>query len=141
MGLLRRMFIGDGHLPPDLRARLEAEGFVLLEEDLPGSITFRNYRAPRQRSSFAKVATGGAIAITRQRIVIFLAGGRTGLRGKHMDIPLDDPRIRTVEVTADGPDKVCFAYDPSQFNPATSGRVEVRLKTPKVNEIVVIMNR
>jgi hypothetical protein len=141
MGLLRRIFIGDGHFPPDLRAHLESEGFVLVEEDLPGSITFRNYRAPRQRSSFEKVATGGSIAITRRRIVIFLAGGRTGLRGKHMDVPLDDPRIRTVEVTADGPEKVCVAYDPSKFNPATSGRVEVRLKTPRAGEIVAIMNR
>jgi hypothetical protein len=138
---MRRLFLGDAHLPADLRAQLESEGLLLVEEDLGGSVTFRDYRAPGRRSSLEKVATGGSIAITRRRIVIFLAGGKPNLRGKHMDVPLDDPRIRTVEVTADGPDKVCVAYDPSQFNPATSGRVEVRLKTPKAGEIVAIMNR
>jgi hypothetical protein len=56
-----------------------------------------------------------------------------------MDVPRDDPRYRTIEVTVDGPEKVCIAYDPHQFRPETSGRVEVRLKTSRANEIVTLM--
>jgi hypothetical protein len=38
MGMLRRLFLGDAHLPADLRARLEAEGMLLVDEDLSGSV-------------------------------------------------------------------------------------------------------
>lgn len=141
MGLLRRVFLGDGHLPADYRAQLATEDFLLVEEDLGGSLTFRNYRAPGRRSGLEKVAIGVAIAITRQRVVIWISGGKPGLKGKHMDVPLDDPRLRGIAVTIDGPDKVCLAYDPHAFNPDTSGRVEVRLKTPKAAEIVALLNR
>jgi hypothetical protein len=46
-----------------------------------------------------------------------------------------------IEVTSERPDKVCIAYDPHAFNPATSGRVEVRLRTPKTDEIVALLSR
>jgi hypothetical protein len=58
-----------------------------------------------------------------------------------MDVPLDDPRLRGIKVTVDGGEKVCLAYDPHAFNPATSGRVEVRLKTPQAARIVRLLNR
>jgi len=141
MGLLRHLFLGDGRLPADYRGQLSAEGFLLVEEDLGGTLTYRNYRAPGRRANLDKLAISGAIAVTRQRVVIWLSGGRPGLGGKHMDVPLDDPRLRGIEVTADGTEKVRLAYDPHQFNPDTSGRVEVRLKTPKAAEIVALLNR
>jgi len=141
MGLLHRTFLGDGRIPADFRAQLAAEQFLLVEEDLGGSLTFRNYRAPGRRSSLEKFAIAGAIAITRQRVVVWISGGKPGVKGKHMDVPLTDPRIRGIEVTTDGPDKVCIAYDPHQFRPDTSGRVEVRLKTPRAAEIVALLNR
>jgi hypothetical protein len=34
-----------------------------------------------------------------------------------------------------------FRYDPHAFRPDTSGRVEVRLKTPKAPEIVALLSR
>jgi hypothetical protein len=48
---------------------------------------------------------------------------------------------RGIEVTTEGPEKVCLGYDPHAFNPDTSGRVEVRLKTPKAAEIVALLKR
>jgi hypothetical protein len=51
---LRRVLPGSGRLAEELRAALTAEGLVLLEENLTGSITYRNYRAPGQRSSLKR---------------------------------------------------------------------------------------
>ena len=72
---LRRVFTGSGRLPDDLRAALAAEGVVFLEEGLPGSVTYRNYRAPGQYSSWRKVPFTGAIAITGQRMVVAASRG------------------------------------------------------------------
>jgi hypothetical protein len=66
---LRRALLGSGRLPEELRATLNAEGLVLLDEELTGSITYRNYRAPGQYSSWKKEPTSGAIAVTPNRLV------------------------------------------------------------------------
>ncbi|MEP7022739.1 MAG: hypothetical protein ABJB47_02785 [Actinomycetota bacterium] len=42
MNLFREVFLGAGQLPADLPASLTAEGIVLLEEGLHGSVTYRN---------------------------------------------------------------------------------------------------
>jgi hypothetical protein len=139
MGLLRRLFLGSGRLPDDLRAQLTGEGLVLLEEELPGSITYRNYRAPRRRATLEKSAINAAIAITSQRVVVFIGGGKAMDRGKHMDVPFTDHRIRDLEVVAESPGKVRIAYNPAVFRPETSGRVELRLKTPHAPDIVALI--
>jgi hypothetical protein len=68
VGIFSRFFFS-GKLPDPLRAELEAEGIVLLEEDLRGTITYRNYRAPGRRYGLRKARIAGAIAVTRQRVV------------------------------------------------------------------------
>src|SRR5215212_1970926 len=67
---LRRVFLGSGRLPDDLRRSLDAEGVLLLEEGLPGTVTYINYRAPHQYSSWRKVPFAGSIAITGRRLVV-----------------------------------------------------------------------
>jgi hypothetical protein len=133
---LRRVLFGAGRLKDDLRASLDAEGVVLLEEGLPGTVTYINYRAPMQYSSWRKVAITGAVAITGQRFVVAASRG-----GNHIDVPLTDQRRDAVKVSADGPDKVLFSVDPSAFDPRKSGTVEVRLRTPRAPEVVALLNR
>jgi hypothetical protein len=126
VGIFGRLFFS-GKLPEPLRAELEAEGVVLLEEDLRGTITYRNYRAPGRRYGLRKARIAGAIAVTRQRIVAW------GMGGRQVDVPLGHPGI---EVARDGEEKVVFAYDASAFHANRSGRVEVRLRTPSAARIV-----
>jgi hypothetical protein len=133
---LRRVFLGSGRLPDDLRASLFAEGVVLLEEGLSGSVTYLDYRAPGRYSSWRKVAFTGAIAVTGQRFAVFASRG-----GKHIDVPLGHPSRSAVTVRADGPDKVLFSVDPSAFDPQKSGTVEVRLRTPRAPDVVALLNR
>jgi hypothetical protein len=63
MNPLRRLLFGTGRLPEDVRRELNAEGILLVEEGLRGSITYRHDRAPRRRSTWEKqravVAIGG----------------------------------------------------------------------------------
>jgi len=136
MNLFRRVFLGSGRLPEDLRTSLDAEGVLLLEEGLPGTITYINYRAPRQYSSWRKVAFTGAIAITGRRFVVAASRG-----GRPIDVPLAHERRDAVTVSADGPDKVKFSVDPSAFDPRKSGTVEVRLRTPRAPQVVALLSR
>jgi hypothetical protein len=93
---------------------------VVLDEELPGSITYRNYRAPCQYSGWKKEATSGAIALTSSRLVVWTS------RSKHIDVPLDHPLRAAITVSLNRPDRVRFAYDAQAFRPSRSGYVEVR---------------
>jgi len=129
----RRALPGSGRLPDDLRATLTAEGLVLLDEELTGSITYRNYRAPGQYSGWKKEATSGAIALTPGRLVVW-----TG-RSKHIDVALDHPLRAAIEVSLDGPGRVRFAYEAQAFGPSRSGHVEVRLRTQHAARIAELL--
>lgn len=128
---LRRLLTGDGRLPPALRASLtEGDDIAFLAEGLTGSVTRRNFRAPGQRAVWERSAVSGAIAITSRRLVVW-AG-----RSKHIDIPLDHPMRAAIEIVADRPDRVVFAYDIGAFRPDSTGQVLVRLRTPDAARVV-----
>jgi hypothetical protein len=131
---LLRFLLGSGRLPDQLRAQLAGEDVVVLEEGLTGSVTYRRYRAPRQWSNWRKDAVSGAIVITGRRLLVW-AG-----RFRHIDVPLNHPVRATIEITADRPDRVCFAYDAGTTNPDRSGSVEVRLRTPQATRIAHLLN-
>src|SRR5215467_7005617 len=82
MNPLRRLFVGAGKLPQDLAAELVADGLLLLEQGLPGSATYRRYRAPGRYSSWYKEMITGAIGISGQRLIVW--DGRI----RQVDIPV-----------------------------------------------------
>lgn len=129
MSALRRLLLGSGRLPEQLRVQLLADDVLVLEQGLFGSVTYRNYRAPGQRTTFSKQAVSGAIAMTADRLVVW-AGGM-----KHIDIPRGHPLWTATEVQAETPDRIRLAYDAGATNTAMSGRVEVRLRTEQAARI------
>ncbi|MBL7491136.1 hypothetical protein I6A60_27410 [Frankia sp. AgB1.9] len=133
MNPLRRLLLGTGRLPADLRATLGAEGISFLAEGLAGSVTYRNYRAPGQRSSWRKEAVSGAIAVSSRRLVVW-AG-----RGKHIDVPLSGPLLATLGITSEAPDRVRFGYDAGRFSSTRSGTVEVSLRTPQATRVAELL--
>lgn len=135
MNRFLRFFVGSGRLPEHLRAELARTDVILLEEGLSGSVTYRHYRAPGRRSNWRKDAAAGAVAVTANRLLVW-AG-----HFKHIDVPLDHPVRTTIEVVAERPDRVCFAYDAGTTNPAKSGRVEVRLRTDQAERIARLLAR
>jgi hypothetical protein len=126
MNPLRRLLFGTGRFPDGLRAELAAEGIVLLEEGLRGSITLRHYRAPGKRSSWQRSGLYGAIAVTGKRVVVW------GNRAKRADAPRDQPGMRA---SAEAPDRFLLTFDASQLGPDRSGTVEIRLRTPDAQRV------
>ena len=135
MNPVRRLLMGSGQFPAELRAFLDAEGIMALDEGLPGSITYRNYRAARRHTSYRKQPVTGAVAVTGQRLVVW-AG-----RGKQIDVPLIHPNRRLIDVDVDEPDRLRFGYDAGRFNGSRSGTVEIRLHTAKAGHIAELLSR
>jgi hypothetical protein len=138
VGWLRRVFPSSRRFPDDLRAELEAEDPLLLEEDLKTSITWRHFRAPGKRFGWRKTGTRGAIAITNRRVVVWALGGR------QVDITFDASQIADLQVTEEDPDRVLFAFDAAKFHSDWSGTIEVRLRTesaPRIPELVASQAR
>lgn len=112
-----------GHLPEPLRATLAAEGVLLLAGRVPGSITYRRFRAPGEYHRWRKVAVVGTVALTGRRLVVW-AG-----RGKQVDVPYGHPLRSAITLVAERPDRLCIAYDAAAFNAQRSGRVELRFRS------------
>jgi hypothetical protein len=127
---LRRVLLGPGRFPGEFRAAFQHEGLVFLQEGLVGSVTYVNYRGPDHRNGSGNLATLGAIAVTRRRLVVW-----TG-RSKHVDIPHGHPLRSVVEVSSDGSDHVRIDYDAGAFHPSRSGHVTLRLRTENAASIV-----
>lgn len=124
---LRRLVLGPGRFPDDLRDELLEERPEVLEEGLPATITFRDYRAPGTRYVLRKQGATAALALTRDRLVVFRTGGV-----KEIDVPVSS---RAVSASLDRPDRLCLAYDAGFFHKNRSGRVEVRLTTASAGRV------
>ncbi|WP_197946249.1 hypothetical protein [Phytohabitans suffuscus] len=135
MDRLLRFVLGPGRLPEWIRASLAAKDTLLVEEGLTGTVTYRGFRAPGRYSSWRKETVTGAIAIAPDRLVVWAGHFR------HIDVPLTHPVRGTVEVRAERPDRVCFAYDAGATNPERAGRVEVRLRTAQAERIAHLLTR
>jgi hypothetical protein len=129
VSFLSRLVKLTGELPEELRTELVADGILLIAEHRRATLTLRHYRAPGLRSGFRRKWMRGAAIVTRNRFVICLG------RHKFVDVARRDVAQR-LEVTVEKPGVLCVAFDPAQFNPRTSGRVEVRLRTPEAERFV-----
>ena len=130
---LRRLLIGSGTMPDVLAAALVADGLVLLEQGLPGSVTYRHYRAPRQYSSYRKVAISGAVGISAHRLIVW--DGKL----RQIDVPISLIADSGVTIAETHPGRVSFQYDAGRFSPERSGSVEVRLRTAQAGRIVALL--
>jgi hypothetical protein len=110
-------------LPDRLRTTLTAEGLLLLDENLRGSITFRRYRAPGQYSGWERTKVFGTVAVTRRRLLVWAA------HTKQVDVPFDHPRRTAVTLSVEKPDRLCIEADAGAFHPDRSGRIEYRFRT------------
>ena len=133
MNPLRRLFAGNGQLPAGLRAELIGEGVLFLEEGLPGSITYRNYRRPRYRAGLGKRAIAGAIAVTPRRFVVWT------VPGEMIDIADGHPLRAAISVRVEKPGQLCFSYRAEMLRPDRSGTVEVRLRTGQASQVDALL--
>ncbi len=135
MGLLSPL-MGSGRLKPGLRAELEAEGLVLVEERLKGSIRYTHFRAPGKRFHGKIVPMRLALGISERRLVIY--GG--WVSSELVDSPFGSPRFRAVDVELEGADAVVLRIDYSRMEEAeaagVSGEIKIRMRTANAASIV-----
>jgi hypothetical protein len=133
VSFVSRLLLGDGALSPPVRAALEAEGLVLIAENLPGSVRYNRFKAPGRRFHGKVTLERLAIAITEERCVVHCRSGRVEL----IDSPYTSPHWEMVELTTDGDDKLVIRvdYDRAEI-PKVSGRITITAKTRRAVEIV-----
>jgi len=125
MALWARMLgLGSGKLSPQLLAELEAEGLVLVEEDLGGSLRYDHFKAPGRRSHGKIVPQRFAVGISEERFVVYCRSGRVKLA----DSPFSNPRLQGIEITADG-DRLEILVDYDRLEvPDVSGQIRIRIR-------------
>ena len=135
VGLLS-LLLGGGELKPKLKAELEAEGLVLVEEKLKGSIRYTHFKAPGKRFHGKIVPLRLAIGISERRLVIY--GGWAS--SEIVDSSFDSPRFRAVEIELEGPDAIVLRVDYSRMDAAeaagVSGEITIRMRTANAASIV-----
>jgi len=133
MRLLARLLLGSGTLKPELRAALEAEGLVRLEEGLTGSVRYTRFRAPGRyhHGKISGVRVG--LGISRERLVVYSHSGRAKL----LDTRFADPRASMLDVALDRDDRLAIGVDYDRGDvPKVSGQITIMVRTPDAAAIV-----
>ena len=130
---LAKLFMGDGKLDPKVRAELESEGLVRVEEGLRGSVRYRRFRAPGRRHYGKVTGERIALAISEERFVVYCRSGRAEL----IDSSFTNPRWSIVDVTLQGTDSVSIRIDYDRADLAdVSGEITIVVRTPNAAAIV-----
>ena len=133
MAFLAKFRLGDGRLDPELRAALEAEGLVHIEEGLRGSVRYRRFKAPGRRHHGKVTGERIGLAISRERFVVYCRSGTTKL----IDTPFSDPRLSMLGVSLEGNDTVSLLIDYDRADvPDVSGEIRIVVRTPNAAAIV-----
>jgi hypothetical protein len=135
VGLLS-LLLGGGELKPKLKAELEAEGLVLVEEKLKGSIRYTHFKAPGKRFHGKIVPLRLGIGISERRLVIY--GGWAS--SEIVDSPFDSPRFSAVDIALEGADAIVVRVDYGRMDAAeaagVSGEIAIRIRTVNAASIV-----
>lgn len=133
MRFLARLLLGDGTLTPQLRAELEAEGLVLIEEGLRGSVRYKRFRAPGRRHHGKVTGERIGLALSEERFVVYCRSGRVKL----IDTSFSDPRLSMLDVSLRGDDRVVIRVDYDRAGvPNVSGEITIHARTPHAAQIV-----
>ena len=126
--LLYRLF-GVGRIPKLIGDRLRMEGIVIADEGIPGSVTYRDFRAPGRYSSWRKQAFIGSLVVTNIRLVGLMQSRFA------IDVPFTDQRIRQLQISRER-DSLLITFDASLFHDDWSGTIEYRYRTSQAAEIL-----
>ena len=133
MGLFTKLLLGNGTLKPKLRAALESEGVVLIEEGLVGSIRYANFRAPGKRFKGKITGECFGLGISERRLAVYCRSGRVKL----IDQPFTEPRLSAIDVSRDGEERVALRIDFDRgVVPKVSGQMTISAKTPNAAKVV-----
>jgi hypothetical protein len=124
-----------GKVAAAYKSQLQPEGIVLFEEDVKGSMTFRNFRSPGRYVNWRKVLITSLIALTNTRLL--------ALKGSSpiIDVPFTDERLRQMKFSLEGEKTLLVAFDANLFQPEWSGEIEYRFKTSQAKRFLELLPR
>ena len=120
--LLYRLF-GIGKIPAQYSSAIAAEGVVLSDEGIKGTVTYLNFRSPQRYSNWKRQWYTAAIALTNTRFLGFQYSSPV------VDVPLTDARFRQLNFSVENNDTLLVAFDASLFHNDWSGNIEYRFQT------------
>ena len=132
--LLYRLF-GVGKVPARLTSQLKAEGLILFDDGVKGSVTYRDFRAPGKRFGWKRQWFAGAIALTKLRLV------GVAYSKFLINVPLTDERIHKLRYSVEDNGALCVAFDASLFHADWTGTIEYRFKTPEAQRLVQLLQK
>jgi hypothetical protein len=112
------------------KSQLQPEGIVLFEEDVKGSMTFRNFRSPGRYYSWRKVLITSLVALTKTRLLALKGSSQI------INVPFTDERVRRMKFLLEGEKTFLVAFDANLFQPEWSGEIEYRFKTTQVRKFL-----
>lgn len=137
MGILARLFLGDGKLSPAVRDELEAEGLVLVAEGIPGSVRYQRFKAPGRRHHGKVVPQRFGLGISEHRFVVHCRSGRTEL----MDSAFGKAELSALELVLESAGNLVLRVDYDALaHPGVSGELAIHLKTPEAAAITEQLN-
>ncbi len=116
------------------KVQLEPEGIFLFEEDVKGSMTFRNFRRPGIYDSWRKVLITSLVALTGKRLLALKGSSPT------IDVLLTDGRLHRMNFTLEGETTLLVTFDANLFQPDWSGAIEYRFKTARASDFLQKLN-
>ncbi|HVE58768.1 MAG TPA: hypothetical protein VNB22_18180 [Pyrinomonadaceae bacterium] len=127
--LLYRLF-GIGKIPAQYSSALAAEGVILSDEGIKGTVTYLNFRAPHRYSNWKRQWYTAAIALTDARLLGFQYSSPI------IDVPLTDARFRQLNFSVENDSTLLVAFDASLFHDDWSGNIEYRFQTQLAQEFL-----
>ena len=125
-GLIRRL-LRIGKLPDDMRAQVQTEGVLHLEECIAAVVCFTG-QVPGRRSVGLTRGYGGALALTNQR-VLGTVSALPGKSGRAVDHPWQGPQASAVVGTLSESGLVLEIADLSAVDQAFNGTFSLTYKS------------
>jgi hypothetical protein len=134
---LAKLLLGSGTLQPELRAELESEGLVLIEEGLGGSVRYRHFKAPGRRFHGKVTGERMGLGISNERFVVYCRSGKVKL----LDSAFTSPRLGALDVSLRDDDTLAIGVDYDQMDePDVAGQITIVAHSPNAASIVSQLN-
>jgi hypothetical protein len=135
--LFARFRLGDGRLDPKLLAKLEAEGLVIAEEGLRGTVSYDHFKAPGKRFNGKVSGERIGLGVSEHRVAAYCRSGTVKL----VDTEYDNPRLRAVDFLVEDVEKLAIVVDYDELGDGNvSGKITIRARTPRAREFVDAIN-
>jgi hypothetical protein len=132
--MLYRLF-GAGKISAGVMAGLQQEGLLLVDEGVPGSATYRNFRSPGRRSSWRRTAFTASIALTQTRLLAL------SYANPIINVPFTDQRIGAMRFTLEDGPALSVGFDAALFHTDWSGTIEYRFRTEQAQRCLELLRQ